>query len=868
MEIKLKNSQLKFKLDTKSLFKNLVDFSLGSLLTDTINISMSIESKAYYLLYNTNIKTNIALSKKLGQTSLNSTHDLNTIFQNVEREWRLFFEQEIIIRKDFFDNVLQHNQEYLRKSFQLFKSYLEALNIQFPEDFSYEYYNTFRSNLLEEYHENKEKYKELISFFDNHFSIDNEKMNIQLQHYQENANLFTNPLQGNTDSKESLRDLYIEPYFKIYKANIVKPCQESEEFVKIEDGLTLHNFINDFYLSGIVHSHLRECYNMLFILGQPGQGKTSCCYKVIFDILEASHGLPDEPLFFLKIRDLHAKDFVDDTFSTINVALNQDVNFNKDKCILILDGLDEAYMSGGITDNDLKVLYERLNKTCKVNKKLKIILTSRLHYLKINDPSLEGSLVLKLEVLTKKQIKLYVDKFKIFHPDNLLAEKINDILEISDFKHIKELLEQPVIMYFIAIANINISKDDSKVIIYDKIFDSLAKRSWDKNGQLNYINPDLKNDYKKYSKLLRQFIRNIAFEIYQSPNLHITIKRLTELDATKVFIEKCFDKELFKTDNIKDVSKYLLISFYFQQSNKQQEDDTAIEFFHNSLWEFLTAEYFWIENKRIVQNKDEDGDYKPLRIDEYYNVLNRLVGNKEIKDEVIKNLESIIKLENPIINQEITNAIKDIFYRLIEWDMLLTYDFKNEKLAPSDKMHNIFMLAWVFYYNTSITNSENRITTNDKLNNFIFNPFQLSVIKYNIIERLDFKGHTYPNVFLGEVKLKNSSFNLDFTDFSMFRCKFTNVIFYNTYLNFVTKNIFENTVFKEVLFSKVSIIENKFINCKFQDIQLSDKNFFARLIRQNEVDDFTKNHHRVISKKEKNHFDKFVINYYLIFVED
>ncbi len=54
------------------------------------------------------------------------------------------------------------------------------------------------------------------------------------------------------------------------------------------------------------------------------------------------------------------------------------------------------------------------------------------------------------------QIKAYVDKFAIFYPENLLVKKNDDILNKDNYSHIKELLQQPVIMYFIASADIKL----------------------------------------------------------------------------------------------------------------------------------------------------------------------------------------------------------------------------------------------------------------------------------------------------------------------------------------------------------------------------------------------------------------------------
>ena len=155
-----------------------------------------------------------------------------------------------------------------------------------------------------------------------------------------------------------MKHLYIAPYFKIFKRNLNKSAGPNE-FVSPTKKVDLNTILLNFYLKDLLPTNLRADYNMIFILGQPGQGKTSLCYKFIYDILTNSAGIPSTPLFFIKIRDLHAKDFVNDTFQTIQRFIQQNVNFETEKCMLVLDGLDEAYMSGGITDNDLKNLYEK-----------------------------------------------------------------------------------------------------------------------------------------------------------------------------------------------------------------------------------------------------------------------------------------------------------------------------------------------------------------------------------------------------------------------------------------------------------------------------------------------------------------------------
>lgn len=864
MEIKLNSSKIDFKVDGKKIFQNLFDFNLGSVATEILDINSNIESKAFDLLYNVTKQTNTKLAKNLGQSKLNEARDLIVIFQNLEYEWKKYFEEEIVLTKEFFENVIEFNPDYLIKSYTLFEKYLITLDIAVPQNFYYDYYLIFRENLSDEFQNNKEKYEDLITFFNNPIYEQSAKLETQIRHYLDIRNYFTDKLQSNFDSTtETLKDLYIEPNFKIYKQNIKGKINENDHFVQPSESLSIHTFLNDYFFKDRVFPRCKESYNMIFVLGQPGQGKTSFCYKLVYDILENSLGLPKLPLCFIKIRDLNARDFIDKTFETINNVICQDFDFNKDGCVLILDGLDEAYMSGGLTNVDLKNLYGRLNKTSKNNKKLKVILTSRLNYLDVNDPSIEETLVVQLDNLNDDQMIQYVDKFKRFHPENLLIKKVDLFLHKPEFIHIKELLQQPVLMYLIALSNIDIEENDSKSNIYGKIFDSLAERSWDNNGQLNYIRPELKAKPEKYSKYLRQYIRNIAFGIYQSPKLFISIKRLVELEATNQFIKQCFHGDIEnESDKIKEISKYLLISFYFQESNKNQEEDTAIEFFHNSLWEFLTAEYIWEENKRIALNFDQDGDLKAITTEEYFNILKKLIGNKILNDEIIKNLENIIANENLEMRKQVMKQTENAFYKLIDKDILLTYDWKSEQLTAKEKSTQIFNLMWTFI-NALNTELDFTIKSNTKLNSLLFSIGSGYGYRKNI-RNIEFNELCIHDQHFIECKIKNVVFDMQLhIKINLSENLIEDTLFKMNYLNAsMIRNEFKNVTFQDINLSNVKFQNNKFVECKFLNVQFDNKDSFDKILDKNEFDSNFLERHEML-RKTVNHDDEEIV-YYIV----
>ncbi|WKL46110.1 NACHT domain-containing protein [Flavobacterium pectinovorum] len=871
MEIKLKCADYTKKLNIKETIKNVFDFNIGTVLTEVVGITESKETKAFMLLFNTFKTTNVQLKKELGQDILDKTKDLVVSSTEFDIVFKNYFEQEITITKDFFEDVIKHNPEYLRQSFKVFKANLFELKIDVPENYEYNYYSNYRDNLQKEFQEKNEYYNELVLFFNNPIYDQNKPFDKQLNHYKNIKSFFTNPLQTDIEEcKESLKHLYIDPNFKIHKNNADIQNEDYEDYYEDFQSLTvpisIHSFLNEYFLPGNKLDELKANYNMLFLLGQPGQGKTSFCYKLIYDYLENNQGLPVVPIYFIKIRDLTAKDFINDTFSTINRHLKQNISFEEDKCILLLDGLDEAYMAGGLNDSDLKDLYDRLNKTTQQNSNLKIILTSRLNYLKINDPCLDKSLVCQLDVLNDEQISLYVEKFKRFYPNNKFLKKI---LSQKKYIHIKELLQQAVLIYFIAIADIDIEERDSKANIYDKIFDSLAKRSWDKQrGQLDYIKPKVKENCELYTKYLRAYIRNIAFEIYQSPNLYITLDKLSELNSTKQFIKRCFNEDLLKSqEEIKEINKYLLISFYFQEANNNKTTETAIEFFHNSLWEYLTAEYMWEENKKILLKKeiDDEDEYENISKEAYFELLNKLIGQKQFSYAIRNNLLSIIQNENEDIKKTIFNQSIKIFYKLSEDDFLLEFSKKSNKLTALEKSISIFDLLWNFI-NISKNNFNYKIYTNSNINRFLFFLSNIAVINYR---NIDFEEDSHYATDIIDATIENVNFN----NFDNLKYVIENVL-NNTVFNccefyycIFRGNEFINTNFMDCTFYEINFFENNsFVNVKFFNVEVPTEDWLEVLHEENIIDELTKSNHIIEKTLEKNYRDNDEIKYYIRYI--
>ena len=849
MEITLNCQKYLIKLNKIEIFKNLLDFNLGSVLTEIVDVEESIELKAFLLIFNSSRITNKQLSVAYGQKEINESYDLVILAKSFEQEYKNFLLQEVTIKKDFFDNIIKADNGYLTSLFNLFEKFYYQLNIKLPKDIRIKYYIHYRENLKEEFQNNKERYEELVEFFENPILGQNEILYELLDNYNSYKSNYIKPLQEKSDKKETLEDLYIEPFFSVHKNNFlnIPEGKEYNDFHQYSDKINIHEFFSNYFLLNNTDETLKENYDMVFVLGQPGQGKTSFCYKLIYDYIESSSDLPSIPIVFEKIRDFVAKDFINDPFGKISEK-HKYLDFQEDEMILVLDGLDESYMSGGISNEDLRNFYERLKK--RSNRNIKIILTSRFNFLNVNDACLDKTLVLHINELTDNQIEEYCKKFEKFYPENSLVKNIKSILKTEKYDHIKELLRQAVLIYFIAISNIEIDEKDSKSRIYDKIFDSLAQRSWDSNGQLDYINVKLKNNPTLYKNYLREFIRNIAFEIYHSPKLYITVNKLLELDSTKLFIKRCFNDEAQDTkEKITEFSKYLLISFYFQQTNKDNED-SALEFFHNSLWEFLTAEYIWEENKNLLLRRDKYEEFVDIKDEQYFDFINRIVGEKKIDHFSIKrNLLEIIENETEEVKSQMFAQSINLFYRLLGKDFLISFQIQPNGLTSLEKGYESFNLLWCFIHEC---NKDVLINFYEKDCYYLFHN-RLYMENINNIKIFN-SALTYK--FLIESNLNNVHFEKGVGILELDSCRLNNVYFKDIHItrSLFDNNNFDNSEFINSEFSHyVDFENNKFHQLVMNNVCIMHESWFYEFIENNSFDDDFKDQHFIEKRMEKNH---------------
>ena len=101
MEITLNCQKYLIKLNKIEIFKNLLDFNLGSVLTEIVDVEESIELKAFLLIFNSSRITNKQLSVAYGQKEINESYDLVILAKSFEQDTRIFYFKRSQLKKIF-----------------------------------------------------------------------------------------------------------------------------------------------------------------------------------------------------------------------------------------------------------------------------------------------------------------------------------------------------------------------------------------------------------------------------------------------------------------------------------------------------------------------------------------------------------------------------------------------------------------------------------------------------------------------------------------------------------------------------------------------------------------------------------------------
>ena len=501
--IELIPNNFKIEIDSRKLFRNMraavaavADGALGTMtekLLEAVTKVSKAEKTAYHLVFTALNDASVSLLKEYHQDKLDKLK-LRGNFEEIRSETGEEIQAlEVNISPDIFSNPTGF--PFLKTYQPMWNEWLQAedgLNLTpqeahklakgFPEQFAVSLEKLW-DEAPEEYAVIKEKFTE------NPFKEQAENRQVLDDYYADIEALWTAKIFK--EENLNLAKTYIQPDFKISKRNLDKstgvvPAQETDRnaaFTATDFDENLHNYINNYFLKNkkaFADKTEAEESRLLLLLGQPGQGKTSFCSKVVYDILNDLSF--DRDLIFLKLSqtDDSAREFLNHPFKSLERQFEK-YQFDYENAVIILDGLDEVFMTNGLTNNEITEFIQTLIRKVRNRPNIHVIVTSRFHYVQLPKISSGDALILSLSPLTLEQQKRWLKVYREEYPTVKLTEKL--LVEINDeenqqFKAIRELINQPILLYLVAKADFEIAVSDNRAKIYDALFHAMTRRSW------------------------------------------------------------------------------------------------------------------------------------------------------------------------------------------------------------------------------------------------------------------------------------------------------------------------------------------------------------------------------------------------------
>ena len=556
-------------------------------------------------------------------------------------------------------------QDWLQDSFPISKDHLNALVVDFEDYFAHAF--------LLELSTNASFYPQLIAANQNPF---NDKLRLELNRRQYRLTLksyYHRPALG--ESNIALSDVYIEPEFLVYEKILSgdkreklkwKYAIQNDHFIPTEFDGDLHHYLIQCFIpkqsSKAIDSEVEKS-RLLLLLGQPGHGKSSFCYRAINDLLNSPdfHG----QVFFVRLqeasREILNRPLVG--MAETSSIYSADIDFQawikaqrQEPVVIFLDGLDEFFMTQSLRDSDILQFLNNCKLLLNKHPNLYFIITSRFNYIESSKLFNDDGLLLSLGTLDIGQQERLVNFYKkrigtnkTCNLSKALIKKINDGKD-DNLSHLKELIELPILLQMVLISNIPIKDTNSRAQIYNQLFTTVLNRKWDKNKRLKKYKAE--SNFKQ--EHLRDYIAFLAYKLFQQNKGYLNKADVEQYPETKRFVKRRLQIEV-EEGQLKEVLKDILTSFYLKESKNNitsrntasDEHDYAIEFLHKSLYEYLACEHLWEATKKFFLARDEDDtdERKDYEIEEVQRKLQSLFATTRMTDETVGYMKEIIHKE-------------------------------------------------------------------------------------------------------------------------------------------------------------------------------------------------------------------------------
>ncbi|WP_020598290.1 pentapeptide repeat-containing protein [Spirosoma panaciterrae] len=605
------------------------------------------------------------------------------------------------------------------------------------------------------------------------------------QYYEYLRSFYTK--KGNLGEEDlSLQDIYIEPSTQVKKYNRIPLLTIILEWINHS-----HGDFKKFDLRLLSNSF----NNIILILGDPGQGKTSFCYRLLYEIA----GKIERPIYFFRLRYIQqVENFYEDPFNIIFKHIIEfgykpygdityEIPITKDRfkeSILILDGLDEL---DKILNLDNETFVERLaNLTNRVFRPYKLVITSRKE---INTYYLSR---LEIPCLSINELTIteQFEWIKKYNTKGNLPYKISleDLKILNEPLHaLRPVIGQPILLHILSQINILPNSNYNSSKVYDDLFTRLITRYWHLASKLENSHPNLKQ-WISSPEQLRIILQLISLEMFYRNTTYLSHEQIP--DNILRILGLANDQQV-------SALKVLSIAFYFNYTVTEvgKHRKYAVEFFHKTFSEYLAAEALWYEIKKIFNSIDKPKDAILFSIVKLFSgkaIINDQINNYLI--EIIQNERS----EKNTLTAEQRTILTSIKYYL---EHLCNSEFNS---IDTETNKAISTSLQVFYGLLCIYNRlEGELKYFSNINNI--NYFYLIKI---LFQRYQYLRFDYAN--LNEIELAYFSYNGSRFDYAQFN---------KAYLE---GSDLKNSSFEHASLKKVNMIKSDLRHTNFQFANLSE----------------------------------------------
>jgi len=649
-------------------------------------------------------------------------------------------------------------------------------------------------------------------------------------YYEKLKNMFLEVVMED-EKGMTLGQIYVDPSFSLHISAVKKEKRAafSPAFLRVDQRYKLPEFIDDF----LAHTNPLNCLtdpDIILLLGYPGQGKSSLIKKLLYEyISHERHTI--KPCYYFPLRNIsNAKNFISDPFKTlyeeVRLSVLQDLDyFAFSRSLLFLDGLDELYMKDSLRMEDIDRLVTDLMRLTQKLPGLQIILTSRSGYVDTEKMLKDPIWIVELSLFNLADQEKWLLKYLRFHPNSWVTHlTLQNIYENHNLTFLKELIQQPLLLYILASLPSAVVEKITRAGIYDQLFTVLIDRKYSRDGQLEIFRGLSKSE-------LRILIREIAFAIHRSGDEHITKADLLKMEESRKFLAR------LPGENLRNSIKGIMIAFYFKEvkltdngSSAEDDGNYAIEFLHKSLREYMTAEkiaYTLIDE--FLDKRKSSERYVLEDFDHAFSLLQSLFKHT-ISDEIVDHLLDILEIQTEAIKPELETRLISFFPDLLNASFLKDYDYREGK-SPSYISANIFHGFWSIASHLGMSRNYLPKELRQSASNFLS---QVSLSKGRLyrlrFDHQDFSTATFYKISFSNCSFFNTNFEgCYFFDIEFDSCSFDHVNFISCEFSAATFFHCEirNCTFDGSKFKEKGFLNSEITDCSFSDIKSYVKKLFA-----------------------------------------